>query len=58
MSHHRKQELPDLDDMLLVGMSLTEALAFWNGMMSASDRKASDWWQRVNSWRTASQLLQ
>jgi hypothetical protein len=52
------RDLPDLDDMLLIGMSLPEALAFWNEMMSETDQSGSFWWQRLKVWRQASQLLQ
>lgn len=32
------RDFPDLDDMLRVGMSLPEALAFWNEIISSADR--------------------
>jgi hypothetical protein len=52
------RDLPDLDDMLRVGMPLRDALAFWNEMMSSADRSASFWWQRLKAWKQASRLLQ
>jgi hypothetical protein len=43
----QKQRLPDLPDMMKVGMGLTEALAFWNQMMNAPDRDQRDWWEEI-----------
>jgi hypothetical protein len=37
--------LPDLPDMMAAGMSLTQALAFWNYMKNTSERSPEEWWQ-------------
>ena len=39
--------LPDLDDMLKAGMTLSEALAFWNRMMGRQDIPAKEWWKQL-----------
>ncbi len=50
--------LPDLDDMLMAGMSLTEALAHWHRMMSGLDRGADYWWETLKTWRGRDLVLQ
>jgi hypothetical protein len=45
MQHLTVGNLPDLPDMMAVGMGLTEALAFWSRMMNSPERDNTDWWQ-------------
>jgi hypothetical protein len=33
--------------MVAAGMSLTDALAFWNKMMNSPNREAIDWWHEM-----------
>ena len=39
--------LPDLPDMMAMGMGLTEALAFWNEMMNSPQKPTSFWWDQI-----------
>ena len=39
-----QRKIPDLPDLQRAGMGITEALAYWNAMMNAPDRDATDWW--------------
>jgi hypothetical protein len=51
--------LPDLPDMMAMGMGLTEALAFWNEMMNSRQKSVSYWWDqiRVRTSATAAPVL-
>lgn len=41
------ERLPDLPDMMALGMGLTEALAFWSEMKNSPQRPVSYWWDQI-----------
>jgi hypothetical protein len=43
--------LPDLDDMMLAGLTLTQSLRLWNEMMSRRHIPTADWWEFLRSFR-------
>lgn len=43
----KQKRLPDLPDMIAVGIGLSEALAFWNRMMNSPQREKTDWWAEM-----------
>jgi len=43
----KPDRLPDLPDMLAMGMGITQALAFWNEMMNSPLKPISYWWDQI-----------
>jgi hypothetical protein len=46
-SENQNRPLPELPNMLAMGMGITEALAFWNEMMNSPQMPASYWWDQI-----------
>jgi hypothetical protein len=47
MNDKVSDRLPDLPDMLAMGMGLTDALAFWSEMMNSPKKPANHWWEQI-----------